>query len=288
MQSLQGPLSIQWRKGKKAPTNVLMFASSVTINGMVYCGGNDVSNVVTQFIPGSGDWMELSRTPVRGFAMTLLQGQLVLVGGGGGDTKIRVWDSWVQAYSPMSIGRDQSAAVGYQKYLIVACGYPYRSEVEVLDSLSGRWLTAPPVPVGGHLMSSVVVDDCWYLSSFGQWQDGKEHIFQVNLPTLVSRALPGHTNNNSIWHKLPTPPVEHPSLLAFRGHLLAVGGNGYVQKIHCYDPETRQWREYAQLPVGMYAPCCAVLPSGDLMVAGGMTGDTKAYSKRVWVGHIDS
>ena len=232
----------------------------------------------------SGDWSELPGPPARSFAMTSLQGRLVLAGGGG-DATIRVWDSGVPAYPPMSTGRDKAAAVGYQRYLIIAGGYPYRSDVEVLDSYSGKWQTAPSVPVGGHLMSSVVVDDCWYLSSFGQWQDGKEHVFWVHLPTLTSNAESSH---NSIWHELPTPPVAQPSLLAYRGQLLLVGGDGYVQKIHHYDPDTRQWKYGEELPVGVYAPCCATLPSGDIMVAGGMTGDTKDYSKRIWIGNIGS
>ena len=121
---------------------------------MVYCGGTDpLSNTVIQYNPESGDWSELPRSPVAAFAMTSLNGQLVLAGGIGDDARIRVWDSgrseWVHPYPPMPTGRPQSAAVGYQNYLIVACGYKYRSEVEVLDSSSGRWYSAQPVPVGG-------------------------------------------------------------------------------------------------------------------------------------------
>ena len=179
-----------------------------------------------------------------------------------------------------------SAAVGYQNYLIVACGSPYRSEVEVLDSSSGGWYSAQPVPVGGHGMSSVVVYDCWYLSSFGKWEDGKEHIFWAHLPTLTSSAISAHTTTEHIWHELPTPPVAMPTLLALQGHLLLVGGKGYVQEIHRYDQETRQWRVCGQLPVGMVAQCCAVLPSGDLMVAGGVTEDTEKESKRMWIAKI--
>ena len=96
--------------------------------------------------------------PVPCFAMTSLNGQLVLAGGLS-DTSIRVWDSgrseWVHPYPPMPTGRTQSAAVGYQNYLIVACGVYHKSEVEVLDSSSGRWYSAQPVPVRGHVMSSV-------------------------------------------------------------------------------------------------------------------------------------
>ena len=260
---------------------------------MVYCGGNDpTSNTVIQYNPESGDWSELPRFPVVGFAMTSLNGQLVLAGGHD-NTRIRVWDSghseWVHPYPPMPTGQYYgSAAVGYQNYLIVACGYEYRSEVEVLDSSSGRWYSAQPVPVGGHGMSSVVVSDRWYLqlSSFGRWKDKKEHIFWAHLPTLTSSATSAHTTTEHIWHELPTPPVEQPTLLVLQGHLLLVGGKGCVQEIHRYDQESKQWRMCGQLPVGMRGPCCAVLPSGDLMVAGGWTGDTETYSKRMWIAKI--
>ena len=255
---------------------------------MVYCGGNDIqTNTVIQYNPESGDWSELPRPPVSGFAMTSLNGQLVLAGG---DARITVWDSgrseWVHPYPPMPTGRAQSAAMGYQNYLVVACGFPYRSKLEVLDSSSGRWYSAQPVPVGGHQISSVVVGDCWYLSSFGGWKDRKKHIFWAHLPTLTSSATSAHTTTEHIWHELPTPPVKRPTLLALQGNLLLVGGWGYVQEIRRYDQETRQWRVCGQLPVGMYAPCCAVLPSRDLMVAGGITGDTKKESKRMWIAKI--
>ena len=288
VQSIQWPLSLNWRRGNDIPTDTLLWVSSVVINGMVYCGGNDV--VIIQYNPESGDWSGLPRSPVWYFGMTSLNGQLVLAGGRGGDTRIRVWDSgrseWVHPYPPMPTGRSQSAAVGYQNYLIVACGVYHKSEVEVLDSSSGRWYRAQPVPVGGRMMSSVVVGDCWYLSSFGRWEDGKKHIFWAHLPTLTSSATSDHTTTEHIWHELPTPPVERPTLLALQGHLLLVGGSGCVQEIHRYDQETGQWRVCGQLPVGMRAPCCTVLPSGDLMVAGGVTGDTKAFSKRMWIAKI--
>ena len=290
VQSLQWPLSLNWRKGKDIPTNRLSRASSVVMNGTVYCGGNDISDVVIQYNPESGDWSELPRSPVVSFAMTSLNGQLVLAGGFNNDTRITVWDSghskWVHPYPPMPTGRHHSAAVGYQNYLIVGCRSPYRSEVEVLDSSSGRWYSAQPVPVGGHGMSSVVIGDRWYLSSSGRWKDGKKHIFWTHLPTLTSSATSAHTTTEHIWHQLPTPPVERPTLLALQGHLLLVGGKGCVQEIHRYDQETRQWRVCGQLPVGMGGPCCAVLPSGHLMVAGGMTGDTKKLSKRMWIAKI--
>ena len=245
-------------------------------------------------IPGARSVLYHSFFPelslVRGHVFVCsLNGQLVLAGGVG-DTRITVWDSgrseWVHPYPPMRTGRAASATVGYQNYLIVACGFKCKSEVDVLDSSSCRWYRAQPVPVGGHSMSSVVVGDCWYLSSFVGWKDRREHIFWAHLPTLTSSATSAHTTTEHIWHELPTPPVERPTLLALQGHLLLVGGGGYVQEIHRYDQETGQWRVCGQLPVGMSAPCCAVLPSGDLMVAGRRTRDTRDLSKRMWIAKI--
>ena len=258
---------------------------------MVYCGGTDLfSNSIIQYNPESGHWSKLPRPPAWTFAITSFSGQLVIAGGWDDYARIIVWNSdrrkWVQSYPPMPTGRELSSAVGYQKYLLVACGGLHGSVVEVLDSSSGIWYRAHPVPVGGHMMSSVVVGDCWYLSSFGSWKDGKEHIFWAHLPSLTSSATSADSITEQIWHELPTPPVEHPTLLALQGHLLLVGGKGYVQEIHRYDQETRQWKVCGQLPVGMYAPCCAVLPSGDLMVAGGGTADTNATSKRMWIAKI--
>ena len=287
---MQWLLSLNWRQGKHLPIDRLVWASSVVINGVVYCGGNSpFSSDVIQLTPENGDWSELPRSPLTGFAMTSLNGQLVLAGGQL-DASIRVWDSghseWVHPYPPMSTERGLSAAVGYQKYLIVACGFPNRSDVEVLDSSSGRWYNAQPVPVGGYFMSSVMIGDCWYLSSYERWKDGKEHIFWAHLPTLTSSATSAHSTTEHIWHELPTPPVAEPTLLALKGHLLLVGGQGYSQEIHRYDKEAREWKVCGQLPVGMFSPCCAVLPSGDLMVAGGMTGDTDDASKRMWLVNI--
>ena len=168
MKSLQWPLSLHWRRGNDIPTDRFLFrTSSVIISGMVYCRGYYSGDGVVQYNPVSGEWSERPSPPVSGFAMTSFNDQLVLAGGRGNDTRITVWDSghskWVHPYAPMPTGRAFSAAVGYQNYLMVACGCEYMDVVEVLDSSSGRWYNAQSVPVGGHVISSVVVGDCWYL-----------------------------------------------------------------------------------------------------------------------------
>ena len=274
---------------------------TVLLNGMVYVG--DVGDArasakcqVMQYSTESGEWSKLPRTTVWGFAMTSLNDKLVLVGSlGGYEDRITVWESgcseWAHPYPPMPTGRSLSAAVGYQNYLVVACGWEYRDTVEVLDSSSGRWYSAKPLPVGGRRMSSVVVGDRWYLSSFGHWKDDQRHIFSAHLPTLIScTTSAAHTNAAFIWQELPTPPVDEPTLLALQGHLLLVGGKGHVQELHRYDPEARQWRESGQLPVGIRGPSCTVLPSDKLMVAGGWVNvrGISSPSSQLLLGRIQS
>ena len=70
----------------------LKWASSVVLNGMVYCGSNIWGNVVIQYDLESGDWREIP-TPLEAFALASFNNQLVLAGGGDSnsieDTTIR-------------------------------------------------------------------------------------------------------------------------------------------------------------------------------------------------------
>ena len=141
---MKWPLPLQWREGKEIPVDVLYEANTLVINGMVYCGGNQITRSdILVYNPSSGEWSKLPRPGVLGPAMISLNNQLVLVGSHGGDNRIiKVWGSdhnkWVQPYPPMPTGRGLSAAVGYQNYLIVACGWEDRDIVDVLDGSSGR------------------------------------------------------------------------------------------------------------------------------------------------------
>ena len=291
-----------WRRGKDLPLRTV-YCHVVVINGVVYVGGGG-SNVVLQYHPGSGEWSKLPVPPVGDFAMASLDGQLVLVGGGRkGGNSLRVWDStrggWARSYPAMPSPRLGSAAVGYQHYLIVACGSSSGGVDTVailhVDGSIRRWYNAQPVPMGGYYMSSVVIGDYWYLSSY-EWNDKMSHIFTVHLPTLVSSAVSAaRTNSVSIWQELPTPPVRDPTLLAVQNCLLLVGGSrlkhevgesGLKHDLHRYDPLAEKYSRYGQLPVGMCGPSCAVLPSGELMVAGGHV-EGIGYSQQVWISNIE-
>ena len=284
--------SLGWREGKSIPIDRLHWASSVFINGNIYFGGNDQeSDIVVRYNPASDEWSELPKAPVRAFSMTSLDNQLLIVGGDSASvnvSSIMVWDSdhgkWVYYSHSMPTGRAQSAAVGYKEHLIVACGLPSKSEVDILDTSDGEWHKAQPVPQGGHCISSAVVNDHWYLSS-GNWNDSQPHIYCAHLPTLIDSAK--SNRHTSIWHELPRPDTQMvlPTILASPQHLLIAGGikkKDFLQKIYRYDQELLSWEPCGQLPEAMFGASCIVLPSGDMIVAGGKTKDVKEY-KRLWI-----
>ena len=52
--------------------------------------------------------------------------------------------------------------------------------------------------------------------------------------------------------------------------------------------ETQTWTECGQLPVGIQTPSFAVLPSGELLVAGGdVESQGDFYSQQVWIGTVE-
>ena len=245
--------------------------------------------MIMQYEPSRGEWSQLPKSTERWFAMASVKDQLLLAGGVGDSTAIQLWDSeghrWnTQHYPRIPTGRGQSAAVGYQQYLIVACGYD-KDRVEVLDCSTHQWYSAQPVPVGGSLMTAVIISDYIYISSY-LWSDDQPHVFSTHLSTLISNAT--HTTTTGpTWQELPSPPVGGPTLLALQNHLLLVGGRGRRKELYRYELEERKWSKCGELPVGMWAPSCAVLPSGELLVAGGDVEGVGGCSQQVWVGSLE-
>lgn len=232
------------------------------------------------------EWSLLPKSSVRYFAMASVKDQLLLAGGEKGNAEIQLLDNenhhWTsQCYPKMRSGRSFSAAVGYKNFLIVLCG-DYKDTVEILDSSTHHWYSAPPVPMGGDHMTAIILSNDIYISSYA-WSDGKPHIFSAQLPTLISNAT-NETTTSPTWHELLFPPVCGPTLLGLQNHLLLVGGEKQRKEFYRYCSEQKNWIECGQLPVAMLAPCCAVLPSGELLVAGGAVEGAKGYSQYVWVG----
>ena len=245
--------------------------------------------MVMKYDTSTGEWSQLPKSTTYFFAMGSVNDNLLLAGGVGSKTDIQLldsekhhWTTW--CYSGMPTGRGCLAAVGYQNYLIAACG-DCKDTVEVLDCSTHWWYSAQPVPVGGILMTAVIISDYIYISSYF-WNDGQPHVFSAHLPTLVSNAM-HHITTVPTWKELPSPPVYGPTLLAMQNHLILVGRKGMGKELYRYEPETETWSVCGELPVKMWGPSCAILPSGELFVAGGKVEGDEYYSQQVWVGSLE-
>ena len=276
------------------------WAHAVVLRGNVYIGGGKASEggneyIIIKYDPISGGCSKLPRSTVRYFAMAVVRNQLLLAGGGEeGNTFVQVLDTdcqrWItNRYPRMPTGRSSAVAVGFQNYLIVACG-DYTDRIEVLNCSNYQWYIAHLVPMGGDYMTAVIINARIYISSC-YWSDDQPHVFFAHLPTLISNATSSArpTTTAPVWQELPPPPVHGLTLLDLQNHLLLVGGDyeGRRKELYSYDPEKKTWSVCGHLPVEMWAPTCTVLPSGELFVAGGWVEGVGKYSQQVWVGSFE-
>ena len=99
---------------------------------------------------------------------------------------------------------------------------------------------------------------------------GKQ-VLSVFLPALTQTG-----NSPAQWRMLPDTPLKYSAAIAFHGPLLAVGGRHDEQcssAIHVYDQEKKAWKKVEDLPTERAHCACCLLPSGDILVAGGKDKD---------------
>lgn len=308
MQSIVRHASIKWRNCTDLQHGTYR-AQSLQIGGKIYLGGGDTPDkydVVQEYDASTRVWRELPKSTVQRAALAELKGGLVLAGNHEeglviegthsslqNSTRISVWEDdssdWIHPYPHMESGRSYAAAVGYEDKLIVACGLTRSLEavgtVEVLDCKSLAWIQTTPVPLGGHHMSSVVIDKNWFLSAH-YWSDNKPHLFCAHLPNLISNAP-------DVWCELKTPPIKSSTLAIHHNQLLTLGGlrhslitrkDIYINDIYTYDPALDTWIKFGKLPIKMSGCSCVMFSSGELMVVGGFVSGKQGNSKQVWIG----
>ena len=302
---LQLPLRLRWKQHDCLPF-AMAFLHSVVAQGRVYVGGGaaDDEHTVMVYEQGAG-WGTLPRYQYSRFAMAVLQDQLTLVGGRDQSGKkvtnqIAVWDSqqWTHPYPSMPTPRSQLAVVTYIKWLVVAGGYVGNhclSTVEIMDTTNKQWFTTTPLPVKCRDMrSAIVAEECYFMGGFTNQpipngQPNKQ-VFHVSISAITSQAPSQSAITPVQWHTLPDTPLALSAALALRGSLLAVGGRRSTEDpssaIHLYQPGSGQWVKVGDLPTARDACSCTLLPSGEILIAGGFSSYAN-YTSRVDVASID-
>ena len=271
----------------------------VVLNGKAYIGGGGASTdrerqTVMVYDPQKDSYDTLPPYIYQSFSITVLNNQLVVVGGVDFQTKKRtnqlgVWNeqskSWTHPLPPVTIAcNSPSVATHNIRWLVVIGGYSngtVLSRVEILDTTgSGQWYQAAPLPQPRYWISTATIGNMCYL--LGGYSGGiaSEKVFSVQLDKLISQAISQPAGaiaprTPSPWMTLPDIPQTCSTALAINGALLAVGGGSWgctYTTIYHYQPSSRCWIEAGELPAARSYCCCTVLPSGELLVAGGSDG----------------
>ena len=269
----------------------------VVLERSVYMGGGDTvyggddEYYIQVFNIKTNQWSRLPRYWYSSFAMTVINHHLTLVGGwcgvGGWEAtnQLAVYEpssqQWTFPYNPMPTPRHSPAVLVYDIWLLVAGGYAGwtpLATVELFNTSTNQWLAASSLPTPCNYLTSAIVDHYGYLIM------NSKKVFRVSLPHIVSQTVNQSTSKlPALWCRLPDTPLRYSTAISLRGYLLVVGGshdNGTRSTdIHLYQPESEQWTKVGDLPNARHYCSCVVLPSGELLVAGGDESSVQLTSR---------
>ena len=261
---------------------------SVVIGDTVYVGGGHTGydrDICIVMKLEQDQWTKLPEYTAYWFAMTSLANRLVLVGGEDPrnnykrTNQLAVFESgeWTHPYPPMNIARSSSTAVSFNNHIIVAGGGDdkgYASSVEVLDVASRRWYIAQSLPNPRSVLKSTLIGNTLYLMGGYEHTGATKTVHHVDLNELIAKAL-SNQDTPTLWQTLQEVPLLCSAPLSIGSSLLAVGGRddrvNSSSSIHLYQPDTRRWVKVGDLPTVRYNCTSSVLPSGEVIVAGGET-----------------
>ncbi len=287
------------------PIKMSYSVQSVVIGDTVYVGGGLADNgrdECTVMKLEQDQWTELPEYTAECFAMTSLANRLVLMGGYDPidikpTNQLAVFESeeWTHPYPPMNIARHSSTAVSFNNHIIVTGGYDDNyfalSSVEVLDVASRRWYIAQSLPNPRSVLKSTLIGNTLYLMGGFDHTEPLDHtlgatktVHHVDLNELIAKAL-SNLDTTTLWQTLHEVPLEFSAPLSIGRSLLAVGGQDDLanpsSSIHLYQPDTRRWVKVGDLPTARCCCTCSVLPSGEVIVAGGQTKPFGNYVQTV-------
>ena len=257
---------------------VMVRPQSVTIEGILYVSDREGGySDILRYDLHNEQWCERLDCQYWHCGMTTVSSQLVMVGGCDVSTlktskTVSVYSpsqrSWKQPYPPMNTPRSYPAVSTYHQRLVVAGGCDDSGDlatVEILDtSVShSQWLSATRLPVRCSLMSAAITRSTLYLlgGSLGK------KVLSMSLSALTQTDKPP-----AQWCTLPDAPLEDSTAIAVHGSLLEVGGSHGRQRssaIHIYDQQKNAWNKVGDLPTEQTYCACCLLPSGEILVAGG-------------------
>ena len=255
------------------------------------------SRKVYQFDAEEDLWTTLPDCPYRASAMVVTTAGLTTVGGWDDGpnqptnclvslTTVEGWfwkeQKWVEHFPRMPTSRYHLAAVCRGRTLIAAGGHDgvrSLSTVEILDMESLQWTPVCSLPHPMYRASIAV---------------GQEKVYLLNGPTLsvyvcllsdllqtqpLDAQLEKTANQLPVWHEVANSPHYQSTAVCVGEVLLAIGGQSAAREdtsaIVSYDPTSDSWEDMGHMTTPRSWPLVALLPSNELIVPGGNSGETE-------------
>ena len=285
-------MSLQWQTCSDAPEDMHR-GSAVSHDKMAYFNPC-ASTAVYQF--EEDQWTALPECPHYDSALTVVNNQLTTVGGSHdrrgeaptnslasltGEGKDR---KWVEHFPRMPTSRYCLAAVCRGTSLIAAGGRDggrVLRTVEVMDTESLQWTLVNPLPHPMWAASIAVSQEKVYLLGGSDQNGGTLSVFTCS--TLQTQPLDAQlekpANQLTPWHQAADAPYYFSTAVCVGEVLLAIGGASAAGEdtsaIAAYNPTSDSWEDIGHMTTSRWLPLVALLPSNELIVAGGVGGYTK-------------
>ena len=146
---------VRWRKGEKAPWGMARTCDAAVANNTVYYVYDVYDKIYCAYHIPSSSWYQLPPCPHGGFALTVIDSLLTVVGGWGSSKLLSLTGEgigirWTEKFPPMPTERNRASALCTGTALIVAGGedddHQTLKTVEVLNIETWQRHTAPDLP----------------------------------------------------------------------------------------------------------------------------------------------
>ena len=288
---------MKWQKCRDIPIGTAC-AQAVVVRGIVYVGGGYTLNVDDRYIiqhysPTDDKWSALPPAPVHFFGVGELNGQLVIVGGKIREDvtgKVHTFDNssqkWKKSIPPMPTARYRPAVFSQPSCLTVVGGRDQRvtdtslSDVEIFIPYTSQWHKSSPAPSPLYNMSTTFIYDQCFLSKYNS-----NKVYQLYVSMQQEKSGSSITPQvTTEWKIVPDLPLQRSALGIINKCLLAVGGldrGSIVNTFSAFSPITNTWKIVGELPEPRESCCTVLLPTGELLVMGGMDGPS-SRTRHMW------
>jgi hypothetical protein len=285
------------------PEAISFLDQGIAFGGDVYVGVTFDKKVFKYSIT-EDSWGTLPLAPVYHTRIGYLNKKVLIVGGRISSNQVtaeihefdEASQQWVKSTSipPMPTERSSATAVSWSSppALIVCGGNDRQSQpmtvVEIYYGRTSQWHTITPLPFPRAHMTHTIIHNALYLVGDFEGKEVtscKKTALSILVPQLLETDL---QSSPTQWQGLSIANVPNyrSAAASLGGCLLVIGGkkdpgwhprpNSVVSSIHAYCPSTSSWVLVGQLPQPLHHCITATLPTGELLIIGGMTPSGRA------------